>query len=202
MERNLNISYKQLWGKNMKGKDHKLLTITAREFGPIKEGKVTLKPFTIFFGKNNTGKTYMGYLVWGIIKNDPIIGRKAQGYSKLSKLIKNYILSKSHASLWKFPFGVYEYVGDVEIIPTILFTARHIRSLFNFPIQLKEAKATLPIPIKFKVGIALKERGIPKDKSVLERFKKVDLPDPLKPIFGFGKGHVCLLYTSPSPRDS
>ncbi|CAB3287092.1 protein of unknown function [Methanocaldococcus lauensis] len=46
--------------------NYELLTIKVKDFGIIKEGEVKLKPLTIFFGKNNTGKTYMGYLIWGI----------------------------------------------------------------------------------------------------------------------------------------
>jgi len=40
--------------------------IKVKDFGVIKEGEIKLKPLTIFFGKNNTGKTYMGYLIWGL----------------------------------------------------------------------------------------------------------------------------------------
>ncbi len=49
---------------------NELLKIKVTEFGPIQKGEVVLKPFTIFFGKNNTGKTYMAYLIWGITNSD------------------------------------------------------------------------------------------------------------------------------------
>jgi predicted ATPase len=52
--------------KNENKKNYELLTIEVKDFGVIKGGEVKLKPLTIFFGKNNTGKTYMGHLIWGI----------------------------------------------------------------------------------------------------------------------------------------
>jgi predicted ATPase len=52
--------------KNDNKENYELLTINVKDFGVIKEGQVKLKPLTIFFGKNNTGKTYMGHLIWGI----------------------------------------------------------------------------------------------------------------------------------------
>lgn len=48
-------------------KENEIVTISFKKLGPLENGKVTLKPLTIFFGKNNTGKTYLSYLVWGIL---------------------------------------------------------------------------------------------------------------------------------------
>ncbi len=50
--------------------NYELLTVKVKDFGVIKEGEVKLKPLTIFFGKNNTGKTYMVYLIWGLGNNN------------------------------------------------------------------------------------------------------------------------------------
>lgn len=38
------------------------MNIEVRDFGPIVEGRVTLKPLTIFIGPNNAGKSYMAML--------------------------------------------------------------------------------------------------------------------------------------------
>jgi len=181
----------------MKEKNHELLTITVEDLGPIKEGKITLKPLTIFFGKNNTGKTYMGYLVWGITKNEPLVGRRVRRAKKLVgipvcreliELIKGHTPSKRHTAPYTIPFGPYDYEGEVDIFPTISLTRENVQSLFNFPIQFKHAKATTLTPIKLRVGIKLKEK-ISKDESLLERFPKLDLylSDSLKPVFGFGR---------------
>ena len=42
-------------------------TIEARNFGPIAEAKLTLKPLTVLIGPSNTGKTYMATLACAMI---------------------------------------------------------------------------------------------------------------------------------------
>lgn len=40
--------------------------IAVRNFGPIAEGKVDLRPLTVFVGPSNTGKTYFGTLIYAL----------------------------------------------------------------------------------------------------------------------------------------
>jgi len=42
------------------------LKVIIEKFGPIQNCEFTIKPLTIFFGSNNTGKTYAGYLLWWV----------------------------------------------------------------------------------------------------------------------------------------
>lgn len=44
-----------------------------RNFGPVQKGEFELRPFTVFLGKNNTGKTYVALLVHAILQ--AILGR-------------------------------------------------------------------------------------------------------------------------------
>ena len=46
-----------------------MLTISAKDFGPIVEGSVDLKPLTIFVGRSNTGKSYFATLVYALIQS-------------------------------------------------------------------------------------------------------------------------------------
>ena len=45
-----------------------MLTISVKNFGPIAEGSVDLKPLTIFVGPSNTGKSYMATAVYTLLK--------------------------------------------------------------------------------------------------------------------------------------
>lgn len=45
-----------------------MLTISVKNFGPIAEGSVDLKPLTIFVGPSNTGKSYMATAVYAVMK--------------------------------------------------------------------------------------------------------------------------------------
>ena len=40
-----------------------MLKVTAKDFGPIVEGTVEMRPLTIFVGPSNTGKSYMATAV-------------------------------------------------------------------------------------------------------------------------------------------
>ena len=44
-----------------------IVMLRVRNLGPIKEGSIELKPLTVFIGPNNTGKTYLAYLVMGLV---------------------------------------------------------------------------------------------------------------------------------------
>ena len=46
-----------------------MLTISVKNFGPIAEGSVDLKPLTIFVGPSNTGKSYMATAVYAVMKS-------------------------------------------------------------------------------------------------------------------------------------
>lgn len=45
------------------------IRIEARNFGPIANGVVDLRPLTVFVGPSNTGKTYMSILVYALHKS-------------------------------------------------------------------------------------------------------------------------------------
>ncbi|MDE2937607.1 MAG: AAA family ATPase [Chloroflexota bacterium] len=46
-----------------------MLKVTAKDFGPIVEGTVELKPLTIFVGPSNTGKSYMATAVHAVVNS-------------------------------------------------------------------------------------------------------------------------------------
>lgn len=45
------------------------VNITVRNFGPIAEGTVNLRPLTVFAGPSHTGKTYLSLLLYTFLKN-------------------------------------------------------------------------------------------------------------------------------------
>jgi predicted ATPase len=42
------------------------MILDVENFGPIKKGKINFKPFTVFIGKNDSGKSYMGMLTYAL----------------------------------------------------------------------------------------------------------------------------------------
>ena len=44
------------------------MKIKFKNLGPLESGEFELKDFTLFCGKNNTGKTYVNYLIYAILE--------------------------------------------------------------------------------------------------------------------------------------
>ena len=53
------------------------LTVSAKDFGPIIEGTVELKPLTVFVGPSNSGKSYLAMLIYALMQS--IMGASAYG---------------------------------------------------------------------------------------------------------------------------
>ena len=51
------------------------MTIRIRDFGPVTDGQVDLKPLTILIGPNNTGKSYVAMLIHSILSSGERYGR-------------------------------------------------------------------------------------------------------------------------------
>ena len=68
-----------------------MLTISVKNFGPIAEGSVDLKPLTIFVGPSNTGKSYMATAVYAVMR--AVEGRPQVPY------IRNLARRGMHVSL-------------------------------------------------------------------------------------------------------
>lgn len=76
-------------------------TLHVKNFAKIKEAKIELSPFTLFIGDNNSGKSYLMTLVYGlmrytatiiniIFKNEKNI-EELDEYKRLKSIIENYI---------------------------------------------------------------------------------------------------------------
>lgn len=49
-----------------KAKSKSSLELEVKDFGPIVEAKVDLRPFTLFVGPSNTGKSYLAVLIYAL----------------------------------------------------------------------------------------------------------------------------------------
>lgn len=85
----------------MSEKIRKYPTLYVKNFAKIKEAEVELAPFTLFVGDNNSGKSYLMTLGYGLVKyTDKIINiilkdentlEKLGEYEKAKNIIDNYI---------------------------------------------------------------------------------------------------------------
>jgi len=98
--------------------------VEVENLGPIKRGEVKLKPLTVFIGPNNTGKTYLAYLISGLCKDLRIrrhifshIRRRRKPIYVLSEKEINNILEKGYLdikiNLEDILTENFEYIVDI-----------------------------------------------------------------------------------------
>ena len=78
------------------------LEIGIKNFGPISEGNVSLKPLTIFIGPNNSGKSYTAMLIYSVftLLQDPSLSTEWYFLRKYADEIKGIIGETPHLRDW------------------------------------------------------------------------------------------------------
>ncbi len=112
--------------------------IKVENLGVIKKGEVDIsKPLTIFTGPNNSGKSYMVYLVYGCLK----FAKKMTGET-VSKVIKN--IKKTSAEIFavnELDFDLkIKYSANFQFYKTYFFPAER-SSIHLFSKELLQKKA-------------------------------------------------------------
>lgn len=71
----------------------KSIKLHIKDFGPIHEADLDIKPLTVFIGRNDTGKSYAAMLLYSLIKAHMISKAKRSKYEsmKLKEYLKNSI---------------------------------------------------------------------------------------------------------------
>lgn len=157
--------------KNMgKANSKELLELEVKNFGPIVEAKVDLRPFTLFVGPSNTGKSYLAVLIYALHRlfgasysrrlrhitggfgvDFPVIFGTGHGYRQLRRGGKSTKLPEENIEIlfnWikqTFPKGGKENLSSKSQNPLPEKVASLIRLLFH-PIDgsSKHVSGTLP----------------------------------------------------------
>jgi predicted ATPase len=109
------------------------LKIGIKDFGPIAEGEIELKPLTVFIGPNNSGKSYVAMLIHSIfmLYNDVDIGLLLQIIEKNEDLEQSLFKLVSNISNMK--------LNDSTQVPTEIWKTI-ISDLINYLYQDKLGK--------------------------------------------------------------
>lgn len=78
-----------------------MLTVSAKDFGPIIEGTVNLKPLTVFVGPSNTGKSYMATAVHVLVK--AFRGRRLLARKRRFWHGREFLTEMDHWAFWGLP---------------------------------------------------------------------------------------------------
>ena len=106
------------------------LKIHIKNFGPVSEGSIHLKPLTIFIGPNNSGKSYVATLIHSIIsaQNKSNIFRMASGKVPKDALQKYDSCMRDLYEFVEQNKGKQSFKVPLNIIRKVHYT---VRDLFN-----------------------------------------------------------------------
>ena len=89
--------------------DNQYPTLYVKNFGKIEEAEVELAPFTLFVGDNNSGKSYLMNLIWGLKNEFSILSRN----KIIFKNIREYSKESSYKNIKKYVKQLYKDYQDV-----------------------------------------------------------------------------------------
>ncbi|KLI35709.1 hypothetical protein SZ48_01985 [Brachyspira hyodysenteriae] len=146
-------------------------TLHVKNFAKIKEAKIELSPFTLFIGDNNSGKSYLMTLVYGLIrytatiiniifKNEKDI-EKLEEYKKAKSIIESYInnldfnkeaeLSSEEVEIFIELFNVLLNKYSNEVINYIFNSDNEIK-LENIKLEFYNSEITFRIKKENRSG--------------------------------------------------
>ena len=143
-----------------------MLKISVKDFGPIIEGTVDLKPLTLFVGPSNAGKSYLAMLVYSLMQS-----------SEASFIAPYWIPMRyiHHFSPGIRELGTAEILGDIdeEDVKTISRWARNIETnpqeVFEVPF-LQEAPLEISFTTLPEELHRLVHRGFKSSLDLMEQF--------------------------------
>lgn len=137
--------------KDIKGSDEETnLFIEAKNFGPVAEGKVDIKPLTIFIGPNNSGKSYIAMLISSILETfNPQIILRDKYRSRLFLSSRRFSQNIDFTKLDTFPefyesYNILRKGEEIEIPQTMIKSL--LKEIFKY---LYEVRLSEEIPNAF-----------------------------------------------------
>ncbi|MEI0530870.1 AAA family ATPase [Brachyspira pilosicoli] len=145
-------------------KNIKYPTLYVKNFAKIKEAKIELSPFTLFIGDNNSGKSYLMTLVYGLMRyTEKIINiifkdekdiEELDEYKKLKSIIENYIDNLDFNKESELSFEIIEFFIELFNLLLNKYSNEVINYIFNSDNEIKLESIKLKFydrEIKFRV---------------------------------------------------
>ena len=105
--------------------DYRSIRLSVTDFGPIAEGKVDLRPLTVFVGPSNSGKTYFAILFYAL-------HRLLAGIPRLPLL-------SSYYPFWQWSRGFPENRGIEQALSQKVDVGSHSLSFRDLPYDVRNA---------------------------------------------------------------
>ena len=173
----------------------KYTTLYVKNFAKIKEAKIELSPFTLFIGDNNSGKSYLMTLVYGLIKYTATIiniifkdkknVEELYEYKKVKSIIENCINNLDFDKEVELSFEEIEIF--IELFNFLLnkHSNEVINYIFNSENEIKLESIKLIFNNKKIKFIFEKSKNIQNNKEINEFFIQVHRQNNVKYGVGF-----------------
>ena len=125
-----------------RSKDPEQTTLSVKDFGPIAEATVELRPLTVFVGASNTGKSYLAILLYALHR---FFGARGPRMRSVSQSLSHYLSNAGQDDTLpqrEPPESVKEWLRDLDAP----------RGQDHFDVALPEAVAALVRPVLEDVG--------------------------------------------------
>lgn len=161
------------------------MQIEITNLGAIKSGKVDLsRKLTVFCGPNNSGKTYVAFIIYALTKSGNKFFRNEKGESIIGDLLKNdeIIFDLDFDEIWKYRLNE---INDIKSsLDSIYGISEDISShLFkNFDISIVQSKDEFISEItgaQFFNEVELKSTKVQIIKNINEKFVTLKLQGKL-----------------------
>ncbi len=138
------------------------LKIKFKNLGPLKKGEVTIRNMTIFCGKNNTGKTYVNYLIYSILET--LKDYRTNLNLNIDQLFKEGVQEIDVVSLFDNNFDriIKEIANEVkENLYKVFNSKKDFFEELELEIELdKEQKREKLIKLKFDRNVTIGENKV------------------------------------------
>ena len=156
------------------------LKIKFKNLGPLKKGEVTIRNMTIFCGKNNTGKTYVNYLIYSILET--LKDYRTNLNLNIDQLFKEGVQEIDVVSLFDNNFDriIKEIANEVkENLYKVFNSKKDFFEELELEIELdKEQKREKLIKLKFDRNVTIGE-----NKVKISNLNKVEGSDKITLIY-------------------
>ena len=169
-------------------------TLYVKNFAKIKEAKIELSPFTLFIGDNNSGKSYLMTLVYGLIRyTSTIINiifkdekdiKELDEYKEAKSIIENYIYNLDFNKEVELSFEEVEFFIELFNLLLNKYSNEVINYIFNSDNEIKLEKIKLEFNNKKIKFTYEKSKKIQDNKEINEFYIHVHRQNNVK--YGVG----------------
>lgn len=143
-------------------------SVHVKQFGKIEEATVEVAPMTLFIGDNNSGKSYMMTLIYGLLNMQFFFGgydfdTESENFQRCWNILERMIDGEQDHD---YILSEQELVFFEALINEMLANQKNrekfLHKLFNRDMEMEELTITFPkdLELRFRVAYILNEKGM------------------------------------------